>query len=71
MHGTQQRFGVITDLGEPIAEIRVKDFMLRHPRMLGLTENEAKVLQVLRNDAEDYAFRRGYPWQDFRVGRHE
>lgn len=71
LHGTQQRFGVIDRIGEPIAEIRVKDFMLRHPRLLGLTENELRVLDALRDQAEDYAFRRGYPWQKFRVGGHE
>ena len=43
LHGTQKKIGLIDKVGEEIAEVRVKDFMLRHQRLLGLTGNDSTV----------------------------
>jgi hypothetical protein len=67
LHGTQKRIGLIEKIGEEVAEVRVKEFMLRHPRLLGLTDNELTVLESLRHQAENYAIKRGFS----EVGGHE
>ncbi len=36
MHGTQKRLGIVDKLGSQGAEVHIKDFMIRHSRMLGL-----------------------------------
>jgi hypothetical protein len=51
LHGTQQRLGIVDRLGTRglgSAETHVKDFMLRHQRMLGLSAEDARRLQMLR-----------------------
>ena len=52
LHGTQQRLGIVDRLGTSgmgSAETHVKDFMLRHQRMLGLSAEDARRLQILRD----------------------
>lgn len=51
LHGTQSKLGVIDRLGTSgfgSAETHVKDFMIRHQRMLGLSDEDAAILKRLR-----------------------
>ncbi len=49
LHGTQKRLGIIDRLTPQGAEVHVKDFMLRHAKLLGL-DNPAdiRLLQQLK-----------------------
>ncbi len=47
LHGTQYRLGVIDRLGVEGAEIHVKEFMLRHQSLLGISPEDAKILQQM------------------------
>jgi hypothetical protein len=52
LHGTQTRLGVVDRLGTSglgSAETHVKDFMIRHQQMLGLSAEDVRILQVLRD----------------------
>ena len=49
LHGTQQRVGIIAKRGISGAEWHVKDFMIRHARMLGLGAEDVRRLQILRD----------------------
>jgi hypothetical protein len=52
LHGTQARIGVVDRLGSSglgSAETHVKDFMIRHQKMLGLSNEDIRVLQMLRD----------------------
>lgn len=52
LHGTQGRIGVIDRLGNSgfgSAETHVKDFMIRHQSMLGLSAEDVQRLQKLRD----------------------
>lgn len=52
LHGTQSRLGIIDKLGTGglgSAETHVKDFMIRHQKMLGLGNEDIKILQQLRD----------------------
>jgi hypothetical protein len=52
LHGTQQRLGVVDRLGTSglgSAETHVKDFMIRHQKMLGLGTEDVRRLQILRD----------------------
>lgn len=52
LHGTQSRIGVIERLGTSgfgSAETHVKDFMIRHQRMLGIGQEDVLILQRLRD----------------------
>ena len=49
LHGTQQRLGIIKELGRGGAEYHVKDFMIRHKRLLGLGTEDVEILQELMN----------------------
>ena len=49
LHGTQHRLGIIDRLGAQGAERHVKDFMIRHKRMLGLSDEDVQILQQLRD----------------------
>ncbi|MBI3899425.1 MAG: LysM peptidoglycan-binding domain-containing protein [Gammaproteobacteria bacterium] len=51
LHGTQERLGIIDRLGTSgygSAETHVKDFMIRHQRMLGLGNEDVRILQILK-----------------------
>jgi RHS repeat-associated protein len=54
LHGTQQKLGIINKLGEVGAEIHVKDFMIRHSNMLGLSEKDVQALEVMKKSYIDY-----------------
>ncbi len=47
LHGTQHRLGIIDRLGMAGAEVHVKEFMIGHQRLLGLSPEDVKILQQL------------------------
>ena len=52
LHGTQQKLGIIDRLGTKglgSAETHVKDFMIRHQRLLGLGSEDVRRIQILRD----------------------
>ena len=48
LHGTQAKLGIIDRLGTQGAEVHVKDFMIRHRIMLGLTVKDVDTLRTLQ-----------------------
>ncbi|MFC3121518.1 hypothetical protein, partial [Agaribacter flavus] len=51
LHGTQTRLGITERLGTSglgSAETHVKDFMIRHQKMLGLSDEDVQILQILK-----------------------
>ena len=49
LHGTQQRLGIIDDIGRAASETHVKDFMIRHKDMLDLSAEDVRRLQILKD----------------------
>ena len=50
LHGTQRRIGLINGTNDiNFAEWHVKDFMIRHQRLLGLGNEDISILKILRN----------------------
>ena len=52
LHGTQARLGIVDRLGTSglgSAETHVKDFMINHQTMLGLSPEDVRILQILRD----------------------
>ncbi|MDJ0596570.1 MAG: hypothetical protein QNJ72_42485 [Pleurocapsa sp. MO_226.B13] len=49
LHGTQQKLGIIEKLGNFGSEIHVKNFMIRHKKMLGLSSKDIQALKIMRN----------------------
>jgi hypothetical protein len=52
LHGTQAQLGIINRLGTSgmgSAETHVKDFMIRHRSMLGLSNDDVAILRTLRD----------------------
>lgn len=52
LHGTQSRLGIVDRLGTKglgSAETHVKDFMIRHHSMLGLSAEDVRILKILRD----------------------
>jgi hypothetical protein len=52
LHGTQARLGITERLGRSgmgSAETHVKDFMIRHQSMLGLSNEDVEILRILRD----------------------
>ncbi len=52
LHGTQARLGIVDRLGTSglgSAETHVKDFMIRHQQMLGLSNEDVRILKILRD----------------------
>jgi hypothetical protein len=47
LHGTQHRLGIIRRLGIGGAERHVKEFMIRHQDILGLSDEDIKILKKL------------------------
>jgi hypothetical protein len=64
LHGTQRRLPSFEDIPDTVAEVHVKDFMLRHAKMLGLDQNDLKALQWLKEDAIERAAKNGYTWKE-------
>ena len=44
LHGTQFRLGQVQRLGVEPAEVALRQWMIRHRRMLGITEEDARIL---------------------------
>ena len=52
LHGTQARLGIVDRMGSSglgSAETHVKDFMMRHQKMLGLGNEDVRILKILRD----------------------
>lgn len=47
LHGTQSKAGIVERLGKQGAEVHVKDFMLRHSKLLKLIPEDVKILEKL------------------------
>lgn len=47
LHGTQHRLGIVQKRGIQGAEIHVKEFMIRHQRLLGLSNEDVQILKRL------------------------
>jgi hypothetical protein len=47
LHGTQRRIGMIDSLDTAVPERHVKQSMVRHRRLLGITEADAAVLEAM------------------------
>lgn len=62
LHGTQQKIPSLVAEECVILEVAVKDFMVRHSRMLGLSRNDVTVLQALMQQEIEEAYRQGYRW---------
>nr|WP_301335481.1 hypothetical protein [Methylobacterium fujisawaense] len=51
LHGTQARLGIVDRIGDSglgSAETHVKDFMIRHQKMLGLGKDDVDILKILK-----------------------
>jgi hypothetical protein len=53
LHGTQQRLGIIDKLGDCGAEIHIKNFLIRHQKILGLSNNDVQALLIMRDSYMD------------------
>jgi hypothetical protein len=51
LHGTQDRLKIIARLGEVGAEIHVKEWMIRHRRLLRLADEDVAILRRLLGGA--------------------
>ena len=49
LHGTQQKLGIINRLGNYKAEIQVKEFMIAHQKLLGLSKRDIQALIIMKN----------------------
>jgi hypothetical protein len=47
LHGTQKKCGMIERLGIREAEIHVKRFMIRHRRLIGISDGDIRILEAL------------------------
>lgn len=66
LHGTQAKIGIFDSPEIPyqFAEIHVKDFMVRHSRLLGLNENDLVLLKELKRLEIEKLNRQGFRWID-------
>ena len=53
LHGTQQKLGIIKRLGNHGSEIHVKDFMIKHQKILGLSNKDVQALTIMKNSYSD------------------
>jgi hypothetical protein len=53
LHGTQHKLGIIKELGVQGAEVHVKDFMIRHAKLLGLSAEDVERLTILREREQE------------------
>lgn len=52
LHGTQEKLRIAEKLGRyglGSAETHVKDFMIRHKKMLGLSDEDVAILKILKD----------------------
>ena len=66
LHSTQNKLGFFEQdqIPRQIAEVHVKDFMIRHARLLGLNDNDIQVLQSLKQRAIEKANAAGLIWKE-------
>lgn len=66
LHSVQRKLGLLDnpEIPREIAEIHVKDFMIRHANMLGLNEYDTRVLQWLKDREIEKASKSGLIWKD-------
>lgn len=50
LHGTQFRAGLVVRRTALALEVHVKEFMIRHQRLLGLTDGDVRVLEQMLGD---------------------
>lgn len=64
LHGTQEKIGLLGNPEIPFqfTEIHVKDFMIRHGRLLGLSENDLILLRELKRLEIEKFNRQGFRW---------
>lgn len=62
LHGTQRKIPLLKDQYDVILEIEVKDFMIRHRKLLGLSDNDVAVLDSLKQREIQEASRLGMRW---------
>ena len=60
LHGTQRKLDNLKDIDSVILEMHVKDFMIRHRRMLGLSDSDVQMLEALKVEELKRAKMRGY-----------
>lgn len=61
LHGTQAKLGIVESYDHlGMAEVHVKEFMMRHANLLGLDSNDLTVLRALRDDQVKYLENLGY-----------
>lgn len=48
LHGTQFKLGMIDKYGQQACEVKIKDFMIRHAKLLGLGPEDVAILQKLK-----------------------
>jgi hypothetical protein len=63
LHGTQNKIASFKEVPDGIAEIKVKEFMIRHSRLLGLDGNDLKALDWLKQDAIERAAKNELIWR--------
>jgi hypothetical protein len=49
LHGTQNKLGIIKRLGNYNSEIHVKDFMIIHQKLLGLSSQDIQAPTIMKN----------------------
>ncbi|AFY83606.1 hypothetical protein [Oscillatoria acuminata] len=49
LHATQIKFGILDKLGHHAAEINVKDFMIKHQKMINLSQKDIDSLVIMRD----------------------
>lgn len=62
LHAMQDKIGLLDSLETVMAEVHVKDFMLRHAKRLSLSENDVTVLKELKKKAIEKLKIAGYKW---------
>ncbi len=62
LHGTQRKLPTLAKIEDVILEIDVKDFMVRHRKLLGLSNNDVKVLEALKEGEIEKAAQKGLRW---------
>ena len=60
LHGTQRQIANPKDQDRVILELHVKDFMIRHRRMLGLSDEDVQMLEALKLEELKRAEMQGY-----------
>lgn len=60
LHGTQRKLSSLQDLDKIILELHVKDFMIRHRKLLGPSDADVQMLEALKLEELKRANMQGY-----------